>query len=45
MTFLSWAAEPTLEARHKTGIKVLIFLVIATVVFYLVKRKVWAAIH
>ena len=27
-TFLSWAAEPELEARHKLGIKVLIYLIL-----------------
>ena len=29
VTFLTWAAEPNLEARHRTGFKVILFLVIA----------------
>ena len=27
-TFLAWAAEPELEERHKTGIKVMIYLIL-----------------
>jgi ubiquinol-cytochrome c reductase cytochrome c1 subunit len=45
VAFLGWAAEPTLETRKRTGVKVLIFLVIASFVFYGVKRRVWASIH
>jgi ubiquinol-cytochrome c reductase cytochrome c1 subunit len=45
VTFLSWAAEPTLETRHRTGLMVMIFLLICTGVFYAVKRKVWADLH
>jgi ubiquinol-cytochrome c reductase cytochrome c1 subunit len=44
-TFLAWAAEPNLEERHRMGLKVMIFLVVATVLFYGAKRKIWAAIH
>lgn len=45
VAFLSWAAEPTLEERKRTGFKVLIFLLVATGVFYSVKRRIWASIH
>jgi len=45
VTFLSWAAEPTLEQRHRIGFKVILFLIIATGVFYAAKRKVWSRIH
>ena len=41
-TFLAWAAEPELEARRRMGIRVLIFLGIAGVLTYLVKKKIWA---
>lgn len=41
-TFLAWAAEPELEARRRMGIRVLIFLAIAGVLAYLVKKKIWA---
>ena len=43
--FLMWAAEPKLEARKHTGIKVLIFLVVFTGVLYAAKRKVWKDVH
>ncbi len=45
VTFLSWAAEPTLEARHRIGFKVMLFLIVATGVFYAAKRKIWSRIH
>ena len=44
-TFLTWAAEPRLEDRHRTGFKVTLFLLIAALVFYAAKRKIWAPIH
>jgi ubiquinol-cytochrome c reductase cytochrome c1 subunit len=44
-TFLTWAAEPRLEDRHRTGFKVTLFLVVAAGVFYAAKRKIWAPIH
>jgi ubiquinol-cytochrome c reductase cytochrome c1 subunit len=44
-TFLSWAAEPTLETRHRTGVMVMMFLLVAVVLFYGVKRKIWADLH
>jgi len=43
--FLMWAAEPKLEARKHTGLKVLIFLVVFTGVLYAAKRKVWKDVH
>ena len=45
VTFLTWAAEPRLEDRHRTGFKVTLFLVVAAGVFYAAKRKIWASIH
>ncbi|HEY0527177.1 MAG TPA: cytochrome c1 [Stellaceae bacterium] len=45
VTFLTWAAEPRLEERHQTGFKVMLFLAIAAVLFYAVKRKIWADVH
>jgi ubiquinol-cytochrome c reductase cytochrome c1 subunit len=43
--FLMWAAEPKLEQRKKTGLKVILFLLVLTGVLYAVKRKVWADLH
>jgi ubiquinol-cytochrome c reductase cytochrome c1 subunit len=40
--FLLWAAEPKLDNRHQTGVTVLIFLLIATVLGYLAFQNVWA---
>lgn len=43
--FLMWAAEPKLEERKRIGFQAILFLIVATGVFYAVKRKVWADIH
>ncbi len=43
-TFLSWAAEPELEERHKTGVKVIIYLILLTILVYLSMRKIWSRI-
>ncbi len=40
--FLVWTAEPKLEDRHRTGVAVLIFLLIATVLGYMAYQNVWA---
>lgn len=44
-TFLAWAAQPEMEIRKQTGIKVLIFLAIFAGLMFAVKRKIWAKIH
>lgn len=44
-TFLAWAAEPNLDERHRMGAKVILFLVIAAILFYAAKRKIWADLH
>lgn len=41
-TFLAWAAEPELEARRAMGVKIILFLLVLTILGYMVKRKVWA---
>lgn len=43
--FMMWAAEPKLEARHKLGFKVFIFLLIFSGLLYAAKRKVWSTVH
>jgi ubiquinol-cytochrome c reductase cytochrome c1 subunit len=45
VTFLAWAAEPTMEGRKYTGAKVLIFLVFMTGLLFGAKRKIWADVH
>ena len=43
--FLTWAAEPHMEARKQTGFKVIIFLLVFAGIMYGVKRKIWAHLH
>lgn len=43
-TFLAWASDPTLDERHHMGFKVILFLVIATGIFYAAKRKIWSRV-
>ena len=45
VTFLSWAAEPTLEDRHRIGFGVMLFLILLSGIFYLSYRRIWADIH
>ena len=40
-TFLVWASDPHLEARHKMGFKVFFYLIILLTLVYLSKQKVW----
>ena len=44
-TFLAWAAEPELEERKRMGVKVVLFLIVLTGLFYAIKRRVWADVH
>jgi len=43
-TFLAWAAEPELETRHKTGMKVLIYLIILTILVYFSMKRLWSRV-
>ncbi|MEO7814921.1 MAG: cytochrome c1 [Sphingomicrobium sp.] len=40
--FLVWTAEPKLENRHRTGVVVVLFLLIATLLGYLSYQNIWA---
>ena len=42
--FLTWAAEPHLETRHKLGFKVIIFLIILSILVYFSMRRLWSRI-
>jgi ubiquinol-cytochrome c reductase cytochrome c1 subunit len=42
--FLTWAAEPHLEARHKMGFKVIIFLILLSVLIYFSMKRLWSRI-
>ena len=39
--FLSWTADPHLEARKRIGFQVIIFLIGFSLLLYFVKKKVW----
>ncbi len=41
-TFLVWAADPHLEARHRMGFKVFFYLFVLLTLVYLSKQKVWS---
>ncbi|MFN3076221.1 MAG: cytochrome c1 [Alphaproteobacteria bacterium] len=45
VAFLNWAAEPEMAERHSMGIKVLGFLFVLTILFYALKRQIWAKVH
>jgi ubiquinol-cytochrome c reductase cytochrome c1 subunit len=42
--FLQWAAEPEMEHRKSMGLKVMLFLVVFTIVFYISKSRIWSRI-
>ncbi len=43
--FLTWAADPYMEERKRTGFKVLLFLILFAGVMYGVKRRIWSDLH
>ena len=45
VAFLSWAAEPHLEARHKIGFKAIVYLIILTILVYFSMKKIWSRIE
>jgi ubiquinol-cytochrome c reductase cytochrome c1 subunit len=45
VSFLQWAAEPDMEARKRMGMKVMVFLFIMTVFFYVAKKRIWSRIE
>ncbi len=40
--FLTWAAEPEMEARKRTGIAAISFLLIMAVLSYIAKLQIWS---
>ena len=45
VTFLMWTAEPHLEQRHKTGFRVIIYLLILTILVYFSMKRIWSRIE
>ena len=44
-TFLMWAAEPSLEARHQMGFKAILYLIILTILVYYSMKRIWSRIE
>ena len=44
-TFLTWTAEPHLEARHRMGFKVIVYLIILTILVYFSMKRIWSRIE
>jgi ubiquinol-cytochrome c reductase cytochrome c1 subunit len=42
--FLTWTAEPHLEARKRLGFQVMLFLLVLSGLLYFTKKKVWARV-
>lgn len=42
--FLQWTAEPEMERRKRMGIKVFIYLILFTILFYFAKNRIWARV-
>ena len=42
--FLTWTAEPKMQQRKQTGWAVIGFLLFATILAYLAKQQIWAAV-
>ena len=45
VTFLAWAAEPHLEARHKIGFRAIIYLIIISILVYFSMKKLWSRVE
>jgi ubiquinol-cytochrome c reductase cytochrome c1 subunit len=45
ISFLAWASEPTMEERKRTGIKVMLFLLVFVGVFFVIYRRIWKDAH
>ena len=42
VSFLTWTSMPDLENRRAAGVKVIFFLLVMTVLFYISYRKIWS---
>jgi ubiquinol-cytochrome c reductase cytochrome c1 subunit len=42
--FLTWTAEPHLEARKRIGMQVIAFLILLSCLLYFTKKKIWARV-
>ncbi|WP_029007558.1 cytochrome c1 [Azospirillum halopraeferens] len=44
-TFLTFVAEPHMDTRKQTGVKVILFLIVFAGMMYAVKRQLWSNVH
>jgi ubiquinol-cytochrome c reductase cytochrome c1 subunit len=44
-TFLTWAAEPKMEARKRIGFKVIAYLIILSFLLYFTNKQIWKDSH
>jgi cytochrome c1 len=42
--FLAWAADPNLNSRKQLGWQVMLYLLITTVLLFLVKKQIWSRV-
>ncbi len=40
--FMMWAAEPKLEERKRTGVKVMLWLALLAGLLFMLKKKIWS---
>jgi len=45
VAFLSWAGDPSLESRKRTGWVAVLYLILTTLLLYVGKRRIWAKMH
>jgi cytochrome c1 len=45
VTFLAWAAEPSMEERKRLGLGVMAFLIVFSGLLFLSYRRVWRDAH
>ncbi|MGQ9371874.1 cytochrome c1 [Azospirillum sp. ST 5-10] len=44
-TFLTFVAEPHMDTRKQTGVKVILFLIVFAGLMYAAKRQLWSTVH
>jgi ubiquinol-cytochrome c reductase cytochrome b/c1 subunit len=44
-SFLAWAGDPSLDARKRLGLLVMVYLLITAILLYFAKRRVWSKAH
>lgn len=45
VAFLTWTSDPNAESRRTIGVYVIVYLIILTVLLYMLKRRIWSKVH